>query len=95
MKQMNWLELDDNRISSVGPLSNMEVLELLYIENNRVTELASLTKLTALKELRGQGNNIPNEQSTLLIKALPNCRIKAGVFSTIPMRRRSTNPKDK
>jgi len=52
--------------------------------------------LVALKRFMARGNNIPSRQSTLLSKALPNCReFKAGVFSTIPTRRRPSNQKDK
>jgi hypothetical protein len=58
--------------------------------------LEPLVELVALKRFMARGNNIPSNQSTLLSKALPNCReFKAGVFSTIPTRRRPSNQKDK
>ena len=87
MINMNWLELDDNRVPSVAPLAGMTALEKLYLENNRVTVLAPLVELKVLRELQARGNDISNEQSSLLIKALPDCRIHAGVFSTNPTRK--------
>ena len=96
MNQMSWLELDDNRIVDVTPLADMVLMEKLYIENNRVTKLEPLVKLVALKKFLARGNSIPSRQSTMLSKALPNCNeFKAGVFSTIPTRRRPSIPKDK
>ena len=80
----------------VAPLADMVLMEKLYIENNRVTKLEPLVKLVALKKFLARGNSIPSRQSTMLSKALPNCNeFKAGVFSTIPPRRRPSIPKDK
>jgi Leucine-rich repeat (LRR) protein len=87
LEKMNWLEFDQNRVTDLGPLAGLAALRRVYMENNRVTVLMPLSKLAALEELQGLGNEVPREQISLLERALPKCKIRAGVFSKIPTRR--------
>lgn len=58
LKQLQWLELDNNRISNVGPLKGLTQLESLSLSNNRVEDLTPLGGLRQLQHLDLNNNRV-------------------------------------
>ena len=57
MPNLTKLSLDDNAISDVSGLLDIESLETLYLSNNAISDVSSLTELPNLKQLN-LGNNL-------------------------------------
>ena len=86
---MTWLELDNNRVIDLSPLTEMAELRELYVENNQVRIVDPLRKLSRLVVVQGKGNPVSSMQSSRLMRALPECNIKIGILNKIPTRRPS------
>lgn len=72
LEQLEQLELSDNRIVDIGPLSQLKNLRVLGIRNNRITSISALQNLALLRFVSLQENNrIPCSQ-------LENLRARLG-----------------
>ena len=70
------LNLYDNQISDLTPISRLSKLRWLNLGRNRITDLTPLKKLDHLKQLYLYENpNLTVTQVAELQKALPNCGI--------------------
>ena len=70
-----YLDLSDNAISDLRPLSNLHERKTLYIDNNPVTDFSALYSLPQLEMLSIRGIGITADQLKELSAALPNCAI--------------------
>ena len=70
------LNLYDNQISDLTPISQLNKLRWLNLGRNQITDLTPLKKLNQLKQLYLYENpNLTKTQIAELQKALPNCGI--------------------
>ncbi len=75
-KNLDKLNLGDNKLISVESLENLTQLTWLSLDKNRLTDLKGLEKLTKLEVLYLRDNpSLTKAQIDELQKALPNCRI--------------------
>jgi len=70
-----FLNLNDNVVSDLSPLSKLKDIKVLYLERNRITSVTALAGLEQLEMVNLGGNPIPRSEVEALRKALPNCRI--------------------
>ena len=59
------LDLDNNQITEVSPLSGLVALEKLHLRNNQITDVSPLTGLSVLAELILSNNQITDISSLL------------------------------
>ena len=69
------LDLSNNSISRLSPLSTLKTLETLDLSNNSISDVSALTSLKNLKQLWLNGNSISADQIQALKAALPDCYI--------------------
>lgn len=73
LQQLENLELSDNRIDDLGPLSRVRNLRVLSVRNNRITNIGALKELALLRFVSLQDNNqIPCVQIEELKSRLGN-----------------------
>ena len=60
---LTFLDLRQNQISDISPLSKLIGLTNLYLSNNRIINVSSLKSLVNLEELRLDGNQISDISS--------------------------------
>ena len=69
------LDLSDNSISRLAPLSQLKTLETLDLSDNRISDVSALSSLKNLKQLWLSGNDISAASLQALRTALPDCYI--------------------
>ena len=69
------LDLSNNSIADLTPLSSLTALRSLNLENNPIADVSPLLTMTGLKELYISGGSLPQEQVDALYSALPGCQI--------------------
>ncbi len=57
---LSQLDLSDNAIQSLGPLSGLKALSFLYLSGNQITDPGPLVALSGLRALNLSGNGIPS-----------------------------------
>ena len=72
------LDLQDTRVSDLGPLVRCSNLERLNIGNTNVTELGPLARLTNLKFLYLGNTQVSRAEADRLQRALPSLAIIRG-----------------
>ena len=73
--KLEKLGLWDNEITDVSPLAGLTNLEELALHGNQITDVSPLAGLTKLHTLILWDNPIPEDQKSMLKKALPKCDI--------------------
>ena len=81
LKQLEHLNLRNNRLTSVKGLENLTKLKHLLLSYNKLTDVKGLEKLTQLTILDLRFNpDLSKAQIDELQKALPKCRINSFPF---------------
>ena len=75
LTKLEKLGLWDNEITDVSPLAGLTNLEELALHGNQITDVSPLAGLTKLHTLILWDNPIPEDQKSMLKKALPKCDI--------------------
>ena len=75
LTNLEELGLWDNEITDVSPLAGLTNLEELALHGNQITDVSPLAGLTKLHTLILWDNPIPEDQKSMLKKALPKCDI--------------------
>lgn len=70
------LNLSDNALEDITPLSCLKALETLDLSDNSVDSVKTLMSMTGLKKLDLSGNPLTDEQIESLREALPDCEIE-------------------
>jgi len=70
------LGIMNSKIIDVEPLAGLTKLQELNLKGNQINNLAPLAGLKTLKLLYLQGNPIPEDQKSMIRKALPDCKIE-------------------
>jgi Leucine-rich repeat (LRR) protein len=76
MIKLEALGLGKNYITDISPLAGLKNLKELYLFDNKISYISPLAGLTNLEVLTLFENPIPDNQKTLLKKALPNTKIE-------------------
>ena len=76
MIKLEALGLGKNYITDISPLAGLKNLKELYLFDNKISYISPLAGLTNLEVLTLFENPIPDDQKTLLKKALPNTKIE-------------------
>ena len=71
------LDLSDNAIEDITPVSGLTALAHLDLSNNRIASITPLMEMKGLESLDLSGNLLSEEQLEALRAALPDCAIKA------------------
>ena len=74
-KTLTSLDLSENSISDLTPISSLRNLTKLDLSDNRITDITPLYALQNLKELDLAGNTVPEDQLANLRAALYECVI--------------------
>ena len=69
------LNLSNNLISDITPLSMLTGLESLDLSNNQISSLLPLMNLTSLRMLRLSGNPLSLQDINMLCFSLPDCEV--------------------
>ena len=71
MTNLESLDLDQNSIIDISPLSGLRTLKGLELGGNNISDLSALTNLSNLNYLDLDGNPLSSDQKTLITEALP------------------------
>jgi Leucine-rich repeat (LRR) protein len=75
LKTLTTLDLGENVLRDLTPLSNLATLQILQLDNNAVTDLNALSSLKALQELNLSYNSITNVSQLQGLTALQNLNL--------------------
>ena len=75
LKNLERLNIGNNRISDISPLRKMNKLNFLWAASNQVSDISVLKELPNLKEIYLNGNPISQDDIDELTEALPDAQI--------------------
>ena len=76
LTDLTTLGLGLNQITDIKPLAGLINLKTLWLSDNQIADVMPLASLTKLRTLYLARNPIPDDQKTMLRKALLDCDIE-------------------
>ena len=73
--KLKMLSLSHNKISDVGPLSELSGLRYLFLEKNSISDPRPLCAIKSLKQLWLYGNPLHSEDIVMIEQAVPKCEV--------------------
>ncbi len=83
LTELTYLDLGENVLRNLSPLSNLKKLQVLYLDHNAVVELTALQNLTALQELDLSYNSIANLNPLATLRTLQQLNLRSNLIADV------------